>query len=399
MAGKKNTSSFMSWPKPHFAYVVKTNKHYKQHYQGAMMYAHYELSSIDLKKEVVKYLKHIDPKHPMLDRIKDMHENRFATIGKYMYILNHNGDLPDDVTPRVIPAFEKIVYEEETKIAAGEEDEKFLSEKIGKDDKKFLTEKIGKDQKVDDTPKVVITIQDRLREKAREVAGEVEGWIDDFCLDKKAPVKTVEEFVNLYKANELKGPHARHMQNIFERRAAEIVEAAEGKNKDLNEGYSHFTKPELKKFALFHTNLLKACDMLQEVAKVERAPRKKKPVSQDKIVSKLKFKKDDSSLGIVSLNPVQILSAKEVWLYNTKTRKLAQYKALDERGLSVKGAGLINYTTDSVEKTVRKPAETLAEFKKASKVKLRTFMKDLTTVDIPCNGKLNENHIILRIDK
>jgi hypothetical protein len=387
MAGKKYTGSFTGWPKPHFAYAVKTNKHYRQHYQGALMYAHYELSSIDLKKEVVKYLKHIDPKHPMLDRIKDMHENRFATVGKYMYILNHGGDLPDDVTPKLMPAFEKIIHEEEGKIATATKEEEFLAEKN------------GNNKQVENSSKVVITIQDRLREKAREVAGEVEGWIDDFCLDKKSSVKTVEDFINLYKTYELKGPHSRHMQSIFERRAAEIVEAAAGQNKDLNEAYSNFTKPELKKFALFHTNLLKACDMLQEVAKVARKPAKKKPVSQDKIVSKLKFKKDDNTLGIVSLNPVQILGSKEVWLYNTKTRKLAQYKAFDERGLSVKGAGLIDYSSDSVEKTVRKPAETLAEFKKASKVKLRTFMKDLTTVDIPCNGKLNENHIILRIDR
>lgn len=383
MAVKKYKGSFTDWPKPIFAQTVRTNKHYRQHYQGALMYAHYEMSSIELKKEVVKYLRNIDTKHSMLDRIKEMHENRFATIGKYVYILNHGGDLPDNVTPSVMPFLEKIINREEIKAEA---ERKELALVVQTSEATVVN-------------KIVVSIQDRLREKAREVAGEVEGWIDDFCQDKKMPAKTVEEFVNLYRTYELKGPHARHMQNIFERRAAEIVEAAEGKNKDLNEGYSNFTKPELKKFALFHTNLLKACDMLQEVAKVERAPRKPKPVSQDKIVSKLKFKKDDNTLGIVSLNPVLILGSKEVWLYNTKTRKLAQYKALDERGLSVKGAGLINYTTDSVEKTIRKPAETLAEFKKTSKVKLRTFMKDLTTVDIPCNGKLNENHIILRIDK
>ena len=116
--------------------------------------------------------------------------------------------------------------------------------------------------------------------------------------------------------------------------------------------------------------------MMQEVAKVERAPRKKKPVSHDKLVAKIKYKKEDNTLGIVSMNPVQIIGSKEVWVYNTKTRKLAQYKALDNNGLSVKGASLLNYSTDSVEKTLRKPAETLAEFKKATKVKLRTFLKD-----------------------
>ena len=139
--------------------------------------------------------------------------------------------------------------------------------------------------------------------------------------------------------------------------------------------------------------------MLQEVAKVVRAPRKKKPVSQDKLIARLKYKKDDSTLGIVSVNPIQLLGAKEVWVYNTRTRKLSQYKANDIDGISVNGTGLVNYSTDSVEKTVRKPVETLAEFKKASKVKLRTFLKDLSTVDTPCSGKLNEHCVILRADK
>jgi hypothetical protein len=146
-------------------------------------------------------------------------------------------------------------------------------------------------------------------------------------------------------------------------------------------------------------NFSSACDMLQEVAKANRTPRKKKPVSQEKLVSKLKYKKEDPTLGIVSQNPVQILGSKELWIYNTKTRKLAHYKAIDERGLAVKGTGLENYSQDSKEKTLRKPAETLAEFKKASKVKLRTFLKDLSTVDVSANGKLNEHCVILRIDK
>jgi len=220
-----------------------------------------------------------------------------------------------------------------------------------------------------------------------------------FSIDKKIPVKSIDDFINLFKSNNLKAPHMRFMREIFEHRTAEISEALAGKDKDLVEAYSNYTKPELKKCDTFNKNLLKACDMMQEVAKVERAPRKKKPVSQEKVVSKLKFKKEDSTLGIVSLNPVHIIGSREVWIYNTKTRKIAQYKALDERGLSVKGASLLNYSSESAEKTVRKPAETLANFKKASKVKLRTFMKELSTVDIPCGGKLNEHHVILRIDK
>ncbi len=374
------------WTMPHWSTVVKTNKEFRSNFHSAMLYAHYELSAIELKKEMVKYLKTRDAKHPMLERIKDIDEKRLVVPAKYLFILNHGGEIPDDIMPGVMPAMEKIIAEEEAK------NNKISGEK--KADSK--TEKLVD---ISEGARQVITIQDRLRDKAREVAGELEGWVDELILDNKAAPKTVEEMVNLFKANELKGPHMRHMRSFFERRAKQAETLAETKDKELLEYAAGSTKAELKRFATFYNNILKASDMLQEVAKVVRAPRKKKPVSTEKLVAKLKFKKDDSSLGIVSVSPAQIIGSKEVWIYNTKTRKLAQFKAIDADGISVKGASLVNYSTESLEKTVRKPAETLAEFKKASKVKLRTFLKDLSTVDVQANGKLNEHHIILRVDK
>lgn len=388
MAGKKSTSGVhVSWPRPNFLCTVKTHKNFRAHYNAALLYAHYELSSVELKREVVKYLKTLDPRHPLLDRIKDMHENRFITAGKYMYILNHGADVLDDILTGLIPHLEKVIDEEEAREA-----------RIKKE-LEYADWQKAPGAEIKEHTKSVITIQDRLRERARDAAGEVEGWIDEFSVDRSVPVKTVEDFVNLFKTFELKGPHMKFVNAAFEKRTAEIAEALTGKDKDLNEGYSHYSKPELKKVNQFYSNLLKASAMMQETAKVVRAPRKPKPVSQDKLVAKLKYKKADSTLGIVSLNPIQLLGAREAWVYNTKTRKLAQYKAADADGLTVKGASLENYSQESLEKTLRKPVETLAEFKKASKVKLRTFLKDLSTVDTQANGKFNEHHVILRIDK
>ena len=88
MAVKKMSGVYVSWPKPDFEYTVKTHKHFRRNFHGAMLYAHYEMTASELKKEVTKYLRTTDAKHPLLDRIKEMNENRFTTIGKYMYLLN-----------------------------------------------------------------------------------------------------------------------------------------------------------------------------------------------------------------------------------------------------------------------------------------------------------------------
>jgi hypothetical protein len=383
MAKKKATVEFVMWAKPNFTQIVRTHKNYKTNFHGAMLYAHYELSAIDLKKEVVKYLKGIDPKHPLLEKIKDLHENRLTTVGKYFYVINNGGEIPLDVLPKLLPDIERTLREEEEK-------QERLKAIEAADNRNTISST---------TFKGTISIQDRLREKSREVAGEVEGWLDEFLLNKKSEIKSVQEFSNLFKANSLKSAHMGYVRAAFERRGEEVAEAVEGKDKLLSEAYSNFTKPELKKLLSFYTNLFAACDMIKEVAKVERAPRKKKPVSVEKLVGKLKFKKDDISLGIVSLAASSLIGAKEAWVYNTKTRKLSYYKASSEQGINVKGASLIDFSAESAEKTLRKPAETLAEFKKASKVKLRTFLKDLTTLDTVPTGKINEHHILLRVDK
>lgn len=373
MAGKKTSGVHLSWPRPNFTQCVSSHKQFMNTYRQALVYAHYEISAVELKKETIKYFKTLDATHPLLNKLKDLHENRFMVVGKYLYIVNHGGDLPEGILTGVLKSVNDIIEEQSGRVVTEIEDE---SAPVA----------------------TIITIQDRLREKAASVAGEIEGWIDDFFTDKKTPVKSVEDFVQLFKGKDLKGPHMRHMQNIFDRRIKEAASAIAG-DKDLLEGYSNLSKPELKKYDQFMQHLAKACVMMSEVAKVDRAPRLKKPPALEKVVSKLKYKKDDNTLGIVSINPLSIVSAKELWVYNTKTRKLAHYKAADASGFGVKGIGLLNYSTDSAEKTLRKPAETLAEFKKASKVKLRTFLKDLTTIDTPATGKFNEHCVLLRIDK
>ena len=51
----------------------------------------------------------------------------------------------------------------------------------------------------------------------------------------------------------------------------------------------------------------------------------------------------------------------------------------------------------SNQKTLRKPADTIKEFKKAGKVALRKFMEDIKTTEIKLNGRLNTDTLILKL--
>ena len=95
------------------------------------------------------------------------------------------------------------------------------------------------------------------------------------------------------------------------------------------------------------------------------------------------------------------MGAKEIYVYNTKTRKLGRYVADEFVGeLSVKGTTIVGFTPiSSIQKTLRKPAEQLKEFMTASKPNTRKFLDSIKTVDIKLNGRINPETLLLKVLK
>ena len=242
------------------------------------------------------------------------------------------------------------------------------------------------------------TIQERLRDAAWRMTEEIEDALEAFAQDPEAFDPKAFKLLNLLRGKQAKAAHARVIKDFYIRQHDELVEAAQGKCDQLKEGYSHLSKANMKKITLFYSEILSACDMLAQEAKVNRAPRKTKAKPVEKIVGKMKFLKQDDKLKLVSVNPADIINAKELWVFNTKTRKLGKYIAAEFQELGVKGTSITGFDEiKSVQKTLRKPEEQLKEFKAAGKVQLRKFLEDIKAVDIKLNGRINEDTILLKV--
>jgi hypothetical protein len=70
--------------------------------------------------------------------------------------------------------------------------------------------------------------------------------------------------------------------------------------------------------------------------------------------------------------------------------------AMSSAGLAVKGTSIENYTAKSVSKTLRKPDQQLAEFMKAGKVQLRTFLSNIKATETKLNGRINAEVVLLK---
>jgi hypothetical protein len=242
------------------------------------------------------------------------------------------------------------------------------------------------------------SIQERLRDAAARMTDEIEDALEAFSQDPDSFDPKAFKLLNLLRGKQAKAAHARVIRDFYVRQHDELVEAAQGKCEQLKEGYSHLSKANLKKITLFYSEILSACDMLAQEAKINRAPRKTKAKPVEKIIGKLKFLKQDDKLKLVSINPADIIGAKELWIFNTKTRKLGKYVATEFAELTVKGTSITNFDEiKSIQKTLRKPEEQLKEFKAAGKVQLRKFLEDIKAVDIKLNGRINEDTILLKV--
>jgi hypothetical protein len=237
------------------------------------------------------------------------------------------------------------------------------------------------------------TIQDRLNEKTSEIIGELEGIFDDVATGDKNSTKLYEFLV----ANNVVQSQLSKYETLYTKRKVELLAAQNKEDDQLKEGYSHLKAADFKRIVGWIDELLAAVDQYRDVKKATKKARVKKAPSKEKLISKIKYCKEDKGLKTVSINPADIIGAQELWVYNTKTRKLGKYVAEAYKSLSVKGTSIINYDEQkSVGKTLRKPDEQLKEFAKAGKVALRTFLKDIKAVESQLNGRINTDIVLLK---
>ena len=245
-----------------------------------------------------------------------------------------------------------------------------------------------------DSPKKVVDIQARLRDKVNDIAGELEGAIDDYKLSnyKKhaSPLAIMKDRV--------KGLHASRIIEIFKSRRNEFNEAMTSDDEQIKEGYSNFNKSQLKKMIAFCDQIILDASTLASESVKTRKPRKRKAKTPEQLVSKMKYLNTHEKLE--SIDPKSIIGANSLWIFNVKTRKLGCYYAEDVMGLSVKGSSIINYdVARSVHKTVRKPETVLPEVLKGGKVVLRNLISNIKAVESKMNGRIGKDIVLLRVSK
>jgi hypothetical protein len=257
----------------------------------------------------------------------------------------------------------------------------------------------AKEVKAETTP--VLNIQERISEHAGTMCEEIEEAIDSFIADPDKFDPSNIKIANMLRIKGAKGPQARYIKGFYESNYKDLSLIVNGDaDPDLKEGYRRYSKKNIKKLYEFYESISIACDQIIAEAKILKKPRKKKFKSAEDITKKVKFKLSDDKLGITSVPVSQIVGAQGVVVFNTKNRKIGYYVSSGLAGLHVKGASIADYSTKSMQKTLRKPPEQIKEFKEQNTQKrFESWFKNIKTTETALNGRLNEDTIILKVYK
>ena len=246
------------------------------------------------------------------------------------------------------------------------------------------------------TPKV--TIQDRLRDKAHEIAGELEGMFDDL-IKTGSKLTADHKPMAVLRGMNISPQMITIVSEHWQQRLDQLEQVQSGRDAELVEGYSNFSRTQLKNLMRFCQQVLADCASYVQIKKTERSPRKKKPVSAERLTQRFRYLREFEELKLRSEPVTKLVGATEAWFYDTKKRKLIYAVADTHIGtMTVKSTSLVGFdTTNSVQKTLRKPAEQIKSLMSGGVPAARKFFRDIRTTETRFNGRGNDNLILLRI--
>jgi hypothetical protein len=244
----------------------------------------------------------------------------------------------------------------------------------------------------------VKSVRDYLNDSIQKILAEVGEKIDEVVFYETSESFDIHSFLVISGA---KKPHVDAITDYLKKEHSELVLAQKGVDEEFIEAYSHLGKRRINFLVNFYEKMITDCvTYLNTNQNVIRKTRKKKLKTPEQITKKVKFQVSCDEIGLKSISPDKIIQAKELWVYNTKSKKLSHYISSEVVGLSVKGTTLLNFDSEnSLEKTLRKPKEILNEFSSLPKSKSIKIFNELKTKENKCSGRLNEFSILIKIFK
>ena len=257
-------------------------------------------------------------------------------------------------------------------------------------------EKIKLQKLKESPPKPVISPQERTRRKVIDTiymdwdSTIVEGWFDENYTQKFSAY-------NRFRGYGLKSNSINIFKSLLEQEYNNIQEAYNRTCEQCVEAYSHITKGNKRKILKQFEDVFADLEKLRTSFKSARKPRAHKPKTSDKQVERLQYMAESIDDKLVSINPVLIPRSHKLFVYNTKQRRLFEYKTESAHGFEVSGTTIKNFDDESRVALLRKPEEILPQILNKTEKQIEKVWGTITTKINKPTGRINSDCILLRV--
>ena len=371
MATVKRTRSTYVMPEPKWAeFKLLTEETDRETaLKQCLYFVHYEIQDkagiLHLKKWMRANWNKTD-----VDKILSMSDSTFYSVSKYFYCWSKLGWLTQS-TINWLEAQKHIWIKNSSKVVVVEDDE--------------------------DIPSVakVVNIRNNLNDFMNSID-------DSLSAIMKGSVFTnIPSFIAGYKLNASEMQKAVTNIDLMSLEFRELQEARQKTERDdmddqLVEGYSHIKKSIITSVVAFFDELQIGLMETKQAKKITRI-RRKKPTDKNKLVRRLNYTKDYPELKLTSIDPVEIIGASEVWVYDFKRKRIGVYASEYSNTLGVKGTGIDNYSVNkSYEKTLRND-DLIKSFMSCRKNGLHSFMDKITGKKFPVKSRVQPTMVLLKV--
>jgi|TARA_R110002020_G_scaffold221133_1_gene429162 hypothetical protein len=224
-----------------------------------------------------------------------------------------------------------------------------------------------------------------------ETACIVEKWIDEYIEALQSNDSVIRRNVKtLITTNQVKPREAKQIATHFSSLLAEIDAVLDRVDADLVEGWSYLNTTKLRRLRSYLEVIV------NEFTTKGTVKRRKRKVKPEQLIKSLKYLDNFDGIG-ESVNPIQIIGAKKVLLYNTKQRKISLYSS--ETGLTVKGSTLKNFDFGIVKSCGRKENSWIKLISSCPVGRMMNEINNLRAKEQDPTGRINKDTLILRITK
>jgi hypothetical protein len=350
----KNTYRVGIGEAPNWADVTLDHPNHRSFYMNSLNWASMALEDKELKEETIKWLKLNG--HP-IDKIILLDDKYFITAGKICWILNTGGVITEESRTFLYTQLNKV-----TKRA----DDAYIQSQLNDNE-------ISPDR----TPFTFYMY--------------AYNDLDDL---QATGVWDEENILSVLRKYPLSASSLDLLRTKYRTAMDEIAQA----RKEYKEYFEKVSDQELDLNRRFYKQILLLIDHFSANKKARRKPRKQNSSKKtERAVKNVKFKKEDNTYKLVSIDPSTMVGSAAAIVFNSKSRRIGIYLAEEGKTLSIKGTTIQNYDLEkSKSKILRKPEEQLNHFRTANLKRAEVLLEYVAGKSHELNGRLNEDTVLLK---